>query len=40
MMALFDLGEEKFARRIARAIVETRAETPIESYLAIGVYYC
>ena len=29
MMVLFDLGEERFARRIARAIVEQRAETPI-----------
>jgi 16S rRNA (cytosine1402-N4)-methyltransferase len=36
MMALFDLGEEKFARRIARAIVETRAETPIESTLQLA----
>jgi 16S rRNA (cytosine1402-N4)-methyltransferase len=26
---LFDYGEEKFARRIAKAIVETRATTPI-----------
>lgn len=29
MMVLFDLGEERFARRIARAIVEQRAEAPI-----------
>ncbi|GHA05813.1 ribosomal RNA small subunit methyltransferase H [Arenicella chitinivorans] len=29
MMVLFDLGEERFARRIAHAIVEQRAETPI-----------
>ena len=36
MMVLFDLGEEKFARRIARAIVETRVETPIESTLQLA----
>jgi len=35
MMVLFDLGEEKFARRIARAIVEARAEEPIESTLQL-----
>jgi 16S rRNA (cytosine1402-N4)-methyltransferase len=28
---LFDYGEEKFARRIAKAIVETRAVTPIST---------
>lgn len=31
MMVLFDLGEERFARRIARAIVEQRADTSITS---------
>ncbi|MFQ3247308.1 MAG: 16S rRNA (cytosine1402-N4)-methyltransferase [Arenicella sp.] len=36
MMALFDLGEEKFARRIARAIVATREETKIESTLQLA----
>jgi len=36
MMALFDLGEEKFARRIARAIVETRAEVEINSTLQLA----
>ena len=36
MMVLFDLGEEKFARRIARAIVETRQETKIESTLQLA----
>jgi len=36
MMALFDLGEEKFARRIARAIVLTREETKIESTLQLA----
>lgn len=36
MMALFDLGEEKFARRIARSIVEIRAETPIVSTLQLA----
>lgn len=36
MMTLFDLGEEKFARRIARSIVEIRAETPIESTLQLA----
>ena len=35
MMVLFDLGEEKFARRIARAIVEARVETSIESTLQL-----
>lgn len=35
MMALFDLGEEKFARRIARSIVEARAETVIDSTLQL-----
>ena len=28
---LFEYGEEKFARRIAKAIVETRAQTPIST---------
>lgn len=36
MMTLFDLGEEKFARRIARSIVEIRAETPIVSTLQLA----
>lgn len=36
MMTLFDLGEEKFARRIARSIVEIRSETPIESTLQLA----
>ena len=36
MMALFDLGEEKFARRIARAIVAAREETKIESTLQLA----
>lgn len=36
MMVLFDLGEEKFARRIARAIVLERAETKIESTLQLA----
>jgi len=36
MMALFDLGEEKFARRIARAIVLTRQETKIDSTLQLA----
>jgi len=36
MMALFELGEEKFARRIARAVVEARAETKIESTLQLA----
>ena len=31
MMVLFDYGEEKFARRIARAIVEARQEKPINT---------
>lgn len=33
---LFELGEEKFARRIARAIVTVRAETKIESTLQLA----
>lgn len=33
---LFDLGEEKFARRIARAIVLTRSETRLESTLQLA----
>lgn len=36
MMALFDLGEEKFARRIARAIVEARADVEINSTLQLA----
>ena len=36
MMALFDLGEEKFARRIARAIVEVRDEVSIDSTLQLA----
>jgi len=36
MMVLFELGEEKFARRIARAIVLERAETKIESTLQLA----
>jgi len=36
MMVLFDLGEEKFARRIARAIVLERDETKIESTLQLA----
>ena len=36
MMALFDLGEEKFARRIARAIVATREHTNIDSTLQLA----
>lgn len=36
MMVLFDLGEEKFARRIARAVVEARMEAPIESTLQLA----
>ncbi len=33
---LFELGEEKFARRIARAIVEERAENKIETTLQLA----
>jgi len=36
MMVLFDLGEEKFARRIARAIIATREEVTIESTLQLA----
>lgn len=36
MMVLFELGEEKFARRIARAIVLERDETKIESTLQLA----
>lgn len=36
MMVLFDLGEEKFARRIARAIVLEREESKIESTLQLA----
>lgn len=33
---LFQLGEEKFSRRIARAIVEARASTPIRTTAALA----
>ena len=36
MMVLFDLGEEKFARRIARAIVATREQEDINSTLQLA----
>ncbi len=36
VQVLFDLGEEKFARRIARAIVETREEVEITSTLQLA----
>lgn len=36
VQVLFELGEEKFARRIARAIVEAREETKIESTLQLA----
>ena len=36
MMVLFELGEEKYARRIARAVVEARQETKIESTLQLA----
>lgn len=36
VQVLFDLGEEKFARRIARAIVTTREETPILTTLQLA----
>ncbi len=36
MMTLFELGEEKFARRIAKAIVVTRNETKIDSTLQLA----
>lgn len=36
MMVLFELGEEKFARRIARAIVLERTETKIDSTLQLA----
>jgi len=36
MMTLFELGEEKFARRIARAVVEARTETKIQSTLQLA----
>jgi len=36
MMVLFELGEEKFARRIARAIVLEREEVTIESTLQLA----
>ena len=37
VQVLFDYGEEKFARRIARAIVETRQQQSIETNLWIGL---
>lgn len=36
MLVLFDYGEERFARRIAKAIAATRAETPITSTLQLA----
>ncbi len=36
VQVLFELGEEKFARRIARAIVEARDETPITRTLQLA----
>lgn len=36
VQVLFDLGEEKFARRIARAIVLNREEAPISSTLQLA----
>ena len=36
MLVLFDYGEERFARRIAKAIVTTRAETPITTTLQLA----
>lgn len=36
MLTLFDYGEERFARRIARAIVTARAENPITSTLQLA----
>jgi len=36
VQVLFDLGEEKFARRIARAIILTRAESQIDSTLQLA----
>ena len=36
MMVLFELGEEKYARRIARAVVEARDETKIQSTLQLA----
>ena len=36
MMVLFELGEEKYARRIARAVVEARENTKIESTLQLA----
>ena len=36
VQVLFELGEEKFARRIARAIVLSRADAPIESTLQLA----
>ena len=36
VQVLFDLGEEKFARRIARAIVEQREQEPISTTLQLS----
>jgi len=36
VQVLFDYGEERFARRIANAIVETRVETPLISTLQLA----
>jgi 16S rRNA (cytosine1402-N4)-methyltransferase len=36
MLVLFDYGEERFARRIAKAIVTARAETPLTSTLQLA----
>jgi 16S rRNA (cytosine1402-N4)-methyltransferase len=36
MLVLFDYGEERFARRIAKAIVSTRVETPLTSTLQLA----
>lgn len=36
MLVLFDYGEERFARRIAKAIVTTRAETPLTTTLQLA----
>ena len=36
VQVLFELGEEKFARRIARAIVLSRVDAPIESTLQLA----
>lgn len=36
MLVLFDYGEERFARRIAKSIVTSRAETPLTSTLQLA----